>query len=154
MDTPAPADFAGVGFWPQVDRMLTDLGALTVSDRALGLLGSIFYLPAAGGVDARTALLEVVRIWVGDVLRVGVESGAVRDDLPTDLLAAAVFGMLRGLDEWALGAAPPGPRNVDAESAASAASAPGILLRAMLEPPARADLARDGTHRPTSPVPM
>lgn|SRR5690606_17198462 len=127
---PAPAEFGGEAFWPRVDAVLADLAALAARDRALGLLGSIFYLPATGPADARTALLEAVRTWVADVLQVGAASGAVRDDLPIDALAAAAFGMLRGLDEWALG----GTASVDA---ATAASAPGILLRAMLAAPSR-----------------
>lgn len=138
---PSPADFAGDAFWGHVDRVLDDLGALAASDRALGLLGRIFYLPESGAADARDVLLEDVRNWVAEVLRIGVESGAVRDDLPADALAAAAFGMLRGLDEWALSTA-------DAGDAASAASAPGILLRAMLQHPGTAG-ARMLSIRPT-----
>lgn len=127
---PAPADFAGDRFWTEVDAVLTDLADLAAGDRALGLLGRIFYLPATGSADARSALLDAVRTWVSEVLRAGAATGAVRDDLPVDALAAAAFGMLRGLDEWALS----GAASVDAEGAASA---PGILLRAMLQSPPR-----------------
>lgn len=123
---PAPADFTGDRFWPEVDAVLTDLAALAAGDRALGLLGRIFYLPTTGAADARSTLLDAVRTWVSDVLRVGAASGAVRDDFPIDVLAAAAFGMLRGLDEWALS----GAASVDT---ATAASAPGSLLRAMLQ---------------------
>lgn len=158
---PAPADFGADRFWAAVDAVLTDLAALAARDRALGLLGRIFYLPATGSADARTTLLDAVRSWVSEVLRVGAATGAVRDDLPTDALAAAAFGMLRGLDEWALSAeadmltlsppappfdgdAPAGSRAPEGASstrggvggkwtAATAASAPGILLRAMLQ---------------------
>jgi AcrR family transcriptional regulator len=126
---PAPADFAG-DFWTVVDGVLADFGALAAGERALGLLGRIFYLPTTGSADARTALLDAVRTWVADVLRVGTASGTVRDDLPVDALAAAVYGLLRGLEEWALG----DPASVDASAAASA---PGILLRAMLQAPPR-----------------
>ena len=122
---PAPADFRGERFWPQVDAVLAELAALTADDRALGLLGRIFYLPSAGEADARTALLDAVRTWVSEVLQVGAAGGAVRDDLPVEALAAAAFGTLRGLDEWALS----GSASVDARVAASI---PGILLRAML----------------------
>lgn len=122
---PAPSEFAGEAFWPRVEQVLGELGALTSGDRALGLLGRIFYLPASGGADARADLLEAVRTWVGDVLRVGVASGSVRDDLPTDALTAAAFGMLRGLDEWALSGA----------DAPDAATAPAILLRGLLQQP-------------------
>jgi len=123
--SPAPAEFAGEAFWPRVEQVLGELGGLTAEDPALGLLGRIFYLPASPGSDARAALLESVRTWVGDVLRIGVASGSVRDDIPADALAAAVFGMLRGLDEWALSSADPH----------DAASAPALLLRGLLQRP-------------------
>jgi len=136
---PAPAEFAGDAFWPRVDRVLAELAALSADDRALGLLGRIFYLPATGAADARSALLGAVRAWVGEVLRIGAASGAVRTDLAVEALAAAAFGMLRGLDEWAL----TGSRGRDAETAASA---PGILLRGMLAPAATA--FEKATHPP------
>lgn len=127
--SPAPHDFSGDAFWPRVDDVLDDLGALAAADPAVGMLGRIFYLPASGESDSRTRMLEGVRTWVGEVLRIGVASGAVRDDVDPAALGAAVFGMLRGLDEWAVtGAADP----------ASASAAPGILLRALLTPPAAA----------------
>lgn len=126
---PAPASFEGDDFWPAVDRVLGELATLTAQNRALGLLGRIFYLPATGAADARTALLDSVRGWVREVLSIGAASGAVRDDLPVDALAAATFGMLRGLDEWALST-----ETSEDPDAAGAASAPGILLRAMLQP--------------------
>ncbi|MFD5214156.1 TetR/AcrR family transcriptional regulator [Microbacterium sp. NPDC058345] len=154
---PSPGEFQHDAFWPLVDRVLGELAALTAEDRSLELLGRIFYLPATGAADARSALLESVRLWVGEVLRVGAASGAVRDDVPVAALAAAAFGMLRGLDEWALRAmAEPTPsataesadnrrrhggvsapeRSVDtAESARLTSSAPGLLLRGMLTAP-------------------
>lgn len=128
---PAPELFSGADFWPRLDAVLTDLGELAAADPALGLLGRIFYLPAAGAVDARTALLDAVHAWVAEVLRMGVSTGAVREDVPVDALAAATFGMLRGLDEWALGAgepqAPP--------TALDHTGAPSLLLRGMLGRP-------------------
>lgn len=123
--SPPPADtFAGPGFWSQVDAVLADLTELTDRSSALRLLGRLFYLPAGGTADARSELLDAVRRWTLDVLREGVASGEVRDDLPVEVLAAAVFGMLRGLDEWALTAS--------AQQATEAASAPHVLLRALL----------------------
>lgn len=134
---PAPGEFAGDAFWPAVDDVLAHLGALAADDRAVGMLGRIFYLPATGAPDARTRMLEEIRAWVGEVLQVGVASGAVRDDIPAGALAAATFGMLRGLDEWALtGGAHP---DTGADPA-SAASIPNILLRGLLTPPRPAQL--------------
>lgn len=127
---PPPEQFAGADFWPLVEHVLAELTALAAADRALEMLGRIFYLPAGSTADGRSALLEAGHGWVREALRVGVASGAVRDDVPVDALAAAAFGLLRGLDEWALTEAPPATRT------ALAASAPAALLRAMLEPAA------------------
>ncbi|MEJ1089665.1 TetR/AcrR family transcriptional regulator [Microbacterium sp. Mu-80] len=128
---PSPADFAGDAFWVQVDRVLGDLAALGAEERALAMLGSIFYLPATVRSDTRSALLGAVREWVAEVLRVGVASGAVRSDLPVEVLVAAAFGMLQGLDEWALGAAA-SSGGTAVQLASVAASAPAVLLRGML----------------------
>lgn len=106
---PSPAEFASDDFWPRMDRMLGELAELAATSRSLGLLGRIFYLPAAPG-DARSAVLDGVRGWVGEVLAAGVAARQVRADIPVDVLTAAAFGLLRGLDEWALAA----PRELDA----------------------------------------
>ena len=124
---PDPPEFAGDVFWPSTDQLLRDLGRLSAEDPALTLLGRIFYLPVGAEPDARTALLRAVSAWVGAVLAIGVASGAVRDDIPLEALAAAVFGMLRGLDEWALS----GETVTDADAAART---PALLLRGMLAP--------------------
>ncbi|MFS6531144.1 TetR/AcrR family transcriptional regulator [Microbacterium aurugineum] len=131
---PDPAQFAGDDFWPRLDGVLTDLGRLAAFDPALGLLGRIFYLPAAGGIDARTTLLDAVHAWVAEVLQVGVRTGAVRDDVPVEALAAATFGMLRGLDEWALDAT----AEEASRRARDQAAVPGMLLRGMLGRPSSA----------------
>ncbi|ALX65993.1 TetR/AcrR family transcriptional regulator [Microbacterium sp. XT11] len=150
---PDPAEFSGGRFWDQVDRTVAEFGDLAARNAALDLLGRIFYLPATGASDARTALLDDVRSWVERVLRQGVASGEVRDDLPVDLLAAAAFATLRAVDEWALGADgradavdgradavgvradDAGVRADDAGVRADAAKrAPGVLLRGLLLP--------------------
>lgn len=126
---PDPSRFSDGRFWEQVDRTIADFGELAAHDPSLGLLGRIFYLPAAGATEARAALMNAVRDWVEKVLRQGVATGDVRADLPVDLLASAAFAALRAVDEWALAA---GPQTTDA-----ARRAPGLLLRGLLQPSAR-----------------
>lgn len=103
--TPSPAEFASPDFWQHVDAVLADFTKLA-QGTALPLLGRIFYLPAAGSSDARAHLLASVGSWVTEVIRAGRAAGAIRDDMPVDLQAAAAFGMLRGVDEWVLGVGP------------------------------------------------
>lgn len=122
---PAPGEFAGRRFWRRVDVLLEEFGALATRP-ALQHLGRIFYLGAGpGGSDARTELLNAVRTWVEEVLRVGRDSGQIGRELPIDLQADVTFALLRTIDEWALAH--------DAEGrGAVAASAPGLLLRRLL----------------------
>ncbi|MBS1908009.1 MAG: TetR/AcrR family transcriptional regulator [Actinobacteria bacterium] len=118
---PDPASFAAGDFWARVDAALAGFGALA-AQAPLGMLGRIFYLPTGEGA-VRDEVLAAVRDWVGGVLAAGRSAGAVHADLPIALQTAAVFGLLRGIDEWALaGEGDP----------AAAAAAPGILLRRML----------------------
>lgn len=52
---------------------------------------------------AHPALTDVatsLRGWVREVLRRGQRIGAVRDDLPEDLLLEAAFGLMEGFDRW------------------------------------------------------
>lgn len=117
---PDPAEFTD-DFWGHVDGVLAEFGALA-AQAPLGMLGRIFYLPAGEGA-ARTEVLDGVRAWVGAVLASGRSVGAVHDDLPIELQTAAVFGLLRGIDEWAVsGSGDP----------AAAAIAPGIMLHRLL----------------------
>ncbi|GAA4490181.1 TetR/AcrR family transcriptional regulator [Microbacterium panaciterrae] len=118
---PDPAGFDAPDFWARVDSALAGFAALA-GEPALAMLGRIFYLPAQDGT-ARTEVLGAVRSWVAAVLAAGRSAGAVHADLPIELQTAAVFGLLRGIDEWALSG--------DAD-AAEGARAPGILLRRML----------------------
>ncbi|MFC0673644.1 TetR/AcrR family transcriptional regulator [Brachybacterium hainanense] len=126
---PAPASLAGPGFWDRVEDMLDDLARLTAEDPALALLGRIIYLPGASAPDARTALLESLRAWVLGALEAGRSCGAISTDLPAPLQGAAAFGMLRGLDERALGQDGAGEDDRD-----QLRRAPSLLLRRMLAP--------------------
>ncbi|MGV2985363.1 TetR/AcrR family transcriptional regulator [Microbacterium sp. AGC85] len=122
---PAPGEFAGRRFWRRVDALLEEFGALSAQP-ALQHLGRIFYLGAGpGGSDARAELLDAVRAWVEEVLRVGRDSGQIGAELPIGLQADVTFAVLRAIDEWALA------HDADGRGAV-AASAPGLLLRRML----------------------
>ncbi|WP_194421052.1 TetR/AcrR family transcriptional regulator [Microbacterium abyssi] len=125
---PEPADFADA-FWPRVDALLEQFAALA-AEPALQHLGRIFYLPEDSAESgARAELLRRVRAWVEEVLHVGRDSGAVRDELPLDLQADVAFAVLRAIDEWALG----GGEGATGARAVVAASAPGLVLRRLLE---------------------
>lgn len=128
---PAPEEFGARAFWRHIDAVLAQFTELSAMP-ALQHLGRIFYLPGDGGESggARGELLDAVHGWVRAVLQVGRDAGQVRDDLPLSLQADVTFAVLRAIDEWALGEMNAGTD--PSESAAAAASAPGLMLRRLL----------------------
>ncbi|SEH69771.1 DNA-binding transcriptional regulator, AcrR family [Mycolicibacterium rutilum] len=100
----APEEFAGGDFWERLERYYASLLNVARQHERFQDLGRMFYLPAptktaVGGV------LDAVRDWVRQVLRVGRGCGGVRTDLPEDLQAELVFRILQVFDEWAVGQA-------------------------------------------------
>ena len=71
-------------------------------------------MPGASDEPVTGATWSAVEGWIDAALRVGRESGAVRDDLPSPLQRRLVFAVLRAMDEWSLTA-------TDADEALAAA---------------------------------
>lgn len=98
---PDPDEFAGRGFWRRLEDFFSGLVQASQQQDAFLTLGRMFYSAAP---DAATTSVggtwSSVRTWVEDVLRVGRQSGAVRDDLPEALQYSLVFGILQVFDQW------------------------------------------------------
>jgi hypothetical protein len=64
----------------------------------------MLYLPdlSAEQGAALQRVLAGVANWVGRILAVGRDCGAVRDDLPASLQAELVFSVLQAMDRWSL----------------------------------------------------
>lgn len=97
--TAAPGEFAGDDFWERLEAYFSAaVRALEREPRFL-LLGRMFYLPAPA-TAAVGGVLDAVRDWVREVLRVGRGCGAVRTDLPDTLQAELVFRIVQVFDQW------------------------------------------------------
>jgi AcrR family transcriptional regulator len=116
-------------FW----RELASLGhrsfVLFSADPRLASLGRAFYAGPGGGVFAE--LVEGVHAWVGRTLDRGRKVGAVREDIPTDLLAVSLTSMCLGIDRWFV------ERWEELEPAGIASLEASLqsLVRRLLEPP-------------------
>jgi AcrR family transcriptional regulator len=97
---PRPDAFA-TDFWTTAHDLLRDLVEISTSDPTLAALGRLVYLDGLprGAVQSFFADLQD---WLGQVLAVGREAGAVRDDLPVELQLRLIVATLRTLDEWSV----------------------------------------------------
>lgn len=95
-DLPGPAD-AG-GYWAALAGGMGCLTRAFFSDPQLAALARSLYQSSGGPVYQR--LLERITAWVDRLLVLGQRLGAVRDDVPRELLVAAVTGMLVSMDRW------------------------------------------------------
>jgi AcrR family transcriptional regulator len=92
-----PADAAG--YWLALESGLGRLNATFFADEQLARLFRGLY---GGSPDNPTfqLLLGQTRRWVDQLLELGQHLGAVRSDLPRDLLAEGVTGLLISMDRW------------------------------------------------------
>ncbi|HET6735300.1 TetR/AcrR family transcriptional regulator [Mycobacterium sp.] len=98
---PDAGEFIGRGFWPRLEEFFSGLVRASQQQDAFLTLGRMFYSEAPdAAATSVSGTLAVVRTWVEGVLRVGRQSGAVRDDLPDTLQYGLVFGILQVFDQW------------------------------------------------------
>jgi AcrR family transcriptional regulator len=99
-DLGAACDVAG--FWREFEAWyVRSLRLFQQDPSAVGLARSLVKVAAsgtAGGVMAD--LRRLTRGWVDEFIGQGQALGAVRCDLPADLLAAALAGLEEGIDLW------------------------------------------------------
>ncbi len=97
---PMPETADPAGFWTQSNAMLGRAVAYLTGDPrraelARGLLRSLGDAP-----DGVREILEQARTPMLAMLEVGQRAGAVRDDLPVDLLVAITMGLGEAMDTW------------------------------------------------------
>jgi AcrR family transcriptional regulator len=126
---PAPSALTAASFRPELDAVLARFMRAAEADARLANLGLMFHNSADAPAERSIARVRAAALHgIDDVLRVGRERGAVRDDLPSDLLSAWAISSLTTLDQWALRAHGPA-------RAAVAATALDALW-SLLAPPA------------------
>jgi AcrR family transcriptional regulator len=96
----AVADAAA--FWSALRRTLDRTLRVLAADPELAGLGRAFYqaLPAAGRGGSLAPVVEATGRLVEDALGHGRRVGAVRDDLPADLLAEVATALAFAVDRW------------------------------------------------------
>jgi AcrR family transcriptional regulator len=102
---PAPAALTAASFRPELDGVLARFMRAVEAEPRLVHLGRMFHNSADASSERSITRLRTAALrWIDEVLRAGRERGAIRDDLPADLLSAWAISSLTTLDQWALGA--------------------------------------------------
>lgn len=139
LKVPEPGEFSDGSFWPKTERLFDEMMRATESGESFVALGRMFYLSGTPD-EANRAVGEALRSvqdWVRDVLVVGQESGAVRDDLPVSLQSRLVFAVLRAMDEWTIAElAAPGDSELVTDNIPRLMRAQLETIRRILEPTA------------------
>ena len=109
-DTAMPAEAIDVDhlsaetFWPSLQRLLRE-NHRRMRERPwlAGILRMLLDAPPAAGVDAVIAeQLSQAHLWVTGLLRRGQDVGAVRTDMPADLLLDVITKADQAADRWLL----------------------------------------------------
>jgi len=88
-------------FWESLIALLYDATERCMADPEMAALGRALYAPTAAGPGAALDRLQQRAMeWVEHALELGQQVGAIRDDVPRDLLASMVTGLLFGADRW------------------------------------------------------
>ncbi|WP_235940873.1 TetR/AcrR family transcriptional regulator [Paramicrobacterium fandaimingii] len=100
---PAPATFRGDAYWQRIVDVIVRLTQVLTSDDVYADLAQMLYdTQAPDEPNEAGRILDAAGEWIREVVRVGRECGAVRDDLPISLQGELAFTMLRTFDEWSV----------------------------------------------------
>ncbi len=94
--------FDGVNFWSAIEGMMRETHDRVRDYPWLIGLGRLFYNPPdVPEIKARVEeVLNQARDWQAGLIRRGQTIGAVRDDLPVELLLALLVGADEAVDQW------------------------------------------------------
>lgn len=89
-------------FWAEVERMTTEVWAHAMTAPRMVALMPALLNPrtAAEGTEALAELYARAEEWIVQVLHSGRVVGAVRDDLPDDLLVGVTLAVGEAIDRW------------------------------------------------------
>jgi AcrR family transcriptional regulator len=100
-ELPVPDDAAA--YWRTLADGMERMGAMLLTDPRLGALARGLYASAGTGATYQR-LVARSGAWIEALLDRGQRLGAVRDDVPLELLREAVTGMAVAMDRWITGA--------------------------------------------------
>ena len=90
-------------FWPAVEGMIADLARVLDESPELAAVARVLYGTSSTSPSPELSrLLGDARAWVAQAIVHGQEVGAVRRDLPPELLAGIAMATFVELDRWAL----------------------------------------------------
>jgi AcrR family transcriptional regulator len=94
--------FDGDNYWSAIESMMRETHDRVRDYPWLIGLGRLFYNPPdVPKIKARVEeVLNQARAWQADLIRRGQTIGAVRDDLPVELLLALLVGADEAVDQW------------------------------------------------------
>ena len=109
------------GYWPRVTLWLTCLGnALVTAPLQALFLQRVIAAGARGEIAFAKPMLWEIEEWLHDRLVEGQIAGAVRRDLPLELLTRLVWGAVRMILDWFVADDTKTQRSCDAERCATA----------------------------------
>ena len=99
---PLPEVESATGFWMAVEEMyVRGMRFYEIDRTAIGLTRSLAGAVVHGDTAAPIAeLREVTEAWMAGLVATGQRLGAVRTDVPTDLLLAVAVSVSDGIDLW------------------------------------------------------
>lgn len=92
----------GRQFWPAMVAVVEGLGRAARRRPETWFLGEMFHRPASADDGQLEQLRKRVERWLRRAIGHGRAIGAIRDDLPEELLIELTLSVLRTLDRWAL----------------------------------------------------
>lgn len=124
------------GFWAVLtDHYLRSMRVLQSSPELAALIrGWVAAAGVPGLQQAQRELEEAALPWFLRLLRTGQRVGAVRTDLPDELLLAVVFGMGQAMDLWLIGAGAGDPDQPGAPALPDVVPALIDMIRRALQP--------------------
>jgi len=101
---PQPHALTATSYRDELSQFLERLGQVSITRPELMNLGRMFHSSAdASSERAIARMRDIVTTWIAGVLETGRELGAIRTDLPLDLLAGWTIATLTTIDQWVLG---------------------------------------------------
>ena len=105
---PVPGDQSADGFWSTLEdyylRLMTALAA--TPDLAALIRGLLAAATAPVLAQAQSDLMRAVLPWLEQAVASGQRAGAIRSDVPSDLLITVVMGMGQAMDVWLMNRQP------------------------------------------------
>ncbi|VAX06717.1 hypothetical protein MNBD_ALPHA03-1018 [hydrothermal vent metagenome] len=86
-------------FWTEIRSLFEQIAMYFIRNKKLAALGHGVYESAEAEAALRIPIGKI-HSHFDDLVSVGQKLGAIRNDLPRELIASALFGAIRAIDRW------------------------------------------------------